>query len=138
MQSAYNGADKFTFGATVMTSSEPRAKAHNATIDPSCCCKTCGWPVIVARCTDDMAEQERYAGHDGWAYCANKTCINHEGTGLLQGRADFAAYTLSPGEDRQQQPKPIGSSDVAKVVLSRRRLPGDEPIQSMEEWAERN
>ena len=119
-----------------MSSSEPQTKANNATIGAGCCCKACGWPVVVARCDDEMSTQGRYAEHDGWAYCANKTCINHDGAGLLQGRVDFASYAASPGEDRLERPKLIDTG-VGETV-SRLRLPGAAQIQPIEDWAERN
>lgn len=52
-------------------------------------CKTCGWPIIHACCNDGMAEQEPYCHSDYWAYCSNKTCVNHAGEDWSLMTPDF-------------------------------------------------
>jgi hypothetical protein len=44
-------------------------------------CKDCGWAVIDA-CCKDMGWGDNTEAY--WAYCSNKACKNHEGTGYLQ------------------------------------------------------
>lgn len=49
-------------------------------------CKDCGFPVITVCCNGTMVTHKDAGDFDYWSYCANKGCVNHEGSGEGSGQ----------------------------------------------------
>jgi len=53
-------------------------------------CLDCGWPIVHICCNDGMGQIDPYCTWDYWAYCSNKTCVNHVGQGWDQEDPSFS------------------------------------------------
>jgi hypothetical protein len=74
----YNGIDKTTMTAQLLSTNEVF-------------CKDCGWPIIDMCCN---VSKLPYSEWDWWMYCSNPTCKNHKGEGIAQNDCSFATYPI--------------------------------------------
>jgi hypothetical protein len=56
-------------------------------------CKSCGWPIVDAVCTDEFDNFKDADQWDWWLYCSNKGCDNHDGEGVWQDTPKWVEYS---------------------------------------------